>query len=302
VLADGGNEIMVLTVKPFEVALRLPAKNAGFIQFTPDSKQIVFLTSIELSHPDNHAHVAWWRLADRVRTGFVELPEENCETVALAPDGNALVCVDFDGDLRIIDVHTAQTIFKKRHFGKAYDDFVPRDPFPILPTGSLGAARIEMSPDGRFVAARSLTYGATILYDLRERHVVPLKAGLRGLRAASDFVFIDSDHLMISRWKGPLRPKDFTTLVELPSGQVLSTPELPPLSYGLTRTADPHFVEIRPYGKPLFWAYNYTTREIIPSEQSALDVLGESYVIEPQPDEVGLYDRLKGLQATVRLH
>jgi hypothetical protein len=42
--------------------------------------------------------------------------------------------------------------------------------------------------------------------------------------------------------------------------------------------------------------------EVIISETPALDVLGRYYVAEPSPGTVGLYERGKGLQATVALH
>ena len=42
--------------------------------------------------------------------------------------------------------------------------------------------------------------------------------------------------------------------------------------------------------------------EVITSDQIALDVLGQYYVSERNPGEVGLYERGKGCQATVMLH
>jgi len=42
--------------------------------------------------------------------------------------------------------------------------------------------------------------------------------------------------------------------------------------------------------------------EIIINNQLALDVFGRYYVAEPNPGEVGLYERGKGIQVAVALH
>jgi hypothetical protein len=49
-------------------------------------------------------------------------------------------------------------------------------------------------------------------------------------------------------------------------------------------------------------AVELSTGHIIESKQSLIDVSGAYYVAQPGPDEVGLYERDKGLQAVVTIH
>jgi hypothetical protein len=45
-----------------------------------------------------------------------------------------------------------------------------------------------------------------------------------------------------------------------------------------------------------------STGQVIISDTPALDVFGRYYVAEPSTGAIGLYERGKGLQATVALH
>jgi WD40 repeat protein len=128
VLAQDRAVIALLMVHPFGILFRLPAEHATRGQFTPDSKEIVLMTSItsvgsNIALSPGVAHVERWRIADHIRVGFTELPSHNCETIELSPDGRVVVCVGFDGDLRLVDVASSKVLFEKRHFGKEYDQF-----------------------------------------------------------------------------------------------------------------------------------------------------------------------------------
>ena len=48
-------------------------------------------------------------------------------------------------------------------------------------------------------------------------------------------------------------------------------------------------------------AVELSTGHIIESKHGLIDVLGSYYVAQPNPGEVGLYERGKGLQTTVSL-
>jgi hypothetical protein len=94
-----------------------------------------------------------------------------------------------------------------------------------------------------------------------------------------------------------------------PSGKALSKLTIPPGP--LFQAADPGFILIRPFGKHAFLrdpnagraaAMELSSGDVIINETPALDVLGRYYVAEPSPGTVGLYERGKGLQATVVLH
>ncbi len=110
------------------------------------------------------------------------------------------------------------------------------------------------------------------------------------------------DRAVIS-WPQAWNPKDTTvtaTLALFPTGKKLLKPKIPPGP--LFRAADAAFVIVRPCGKAAACAAEYATGQVIISEKSpALDVLGRYYVSELATSEVGLYERGKGLQASVAL-
>lgn len=183
------------------------------------------------------------------------------------------------------------------------------DPFPGIPTGPLPVTQVDISKDGRFIAARSKSYGNPVFYDSRARRVVKLAEGLRRLRSGGNptsFTFVDSGRLMVWAYKASLNSHLLATLVDVPSGRVLSNPEMPKVSRvplpELSHLSDSHFVLIHPCGEFASCAYNYTTSDqTITSQEPALDVLGQYYIAESGRGEVALYERGKGVQATVKL-
>jgi hypothetical protein len=97
-------------------------------------------------------------------------------------------------------------------------------------------------------------------------------------------------------------------LLAFPSTEILSKVEVP--VGPLLHTADPNFMLVRPFGRVSLWdpnakrtaAVELATGRVIISETPALDVFGRRYIAEQFPWVVGLYERGKGLQATVPLH
>src|SRR5580658_7212855 len=51
VLAQDNSEIAVLTVSPLAVRFRIPAELAGDAQFTPDSREVIFVGSLSRADP-----------------------------------------------------------------------------------------------------------------------------------------------------------------------------------------------------------------------------------------------------------
>jgi glutamine phosphoribosylpyrophosphate amidotransferase len=89
---------------------------------------------------------------------------------------------------------------------------------------------------------------------------------------------------------------------------VLSKPKIP-AGGRLSRATDPGFILIHPFGLDAYLdpqarrtaAAEFRTGQVIISETPALDVFGNYYVAQLANGELGLYDRSKGLQATVKL-
>jgi hypothetical protein len=203
VLAQDDAEVTVLTVQPFAIAFRIPAENAIDAQFTPDSQQVVFVSSVTRASPQSIAyrnsvpHAERWSIAGKARVGYREIPMPPCGTEAMSRDGLVVACNDFEGTLRLIDVNTAATIFEKQQFVKLIPmyNYLRRGVLD-LPNGqylgNLGEATINYSPDGRFVVVcPSGGEGKQVGYDLRERRALTLRGHL-GLNTNIAFVASDA--------------------------------------------------------------------------------------------------------------
>jgi hypothetical protein len=309
----------VLTVQPFAVLFRAPAENAGPAWFTPDSQQVVFVSSATRADSQRIAlvgspvHVERWSIANHARIQSPGIRMDPCDTEGLSPDGRVLACVGFGGTLRLIDVASGEIILEVKQFGRL-NEYVPEpslhDPMPKADVwGDPGAAIIDFSPDGRFVIAEpdgAKADGSPVAFDLRERQRVKLTGGMRKLPREA-FAFISPAKVMIA----PLVVGDPTVraaLVAFPSGKVLSKPKIPAGGW-LFRATDPGFVLIHPFGLHAYYdpqakrtaAAEFGTGKVIVSETPALDVFGNYYVAQLASGELGLYDRSKGLQATIKL-
>jgi hypothetical protein len=299
VLAQDDSEVAVLTVQPFAVLFRIPANTAGAAQFTPDSQELVLLSSIARARPGTialnpSARVERWRIADRASVDSTPAPKLACGTEVLSPDGRVLACDDFGGTLRLIDITSGQTIFERKQFVKY--------------RGNLGSARLAFSSDGRFlVALPSGGSGRIVAWDTREKTAVNMPGAPKWTEGSSMVcAFVAPDRLMISFGRGNKDRLVTAMLVEFPSGQVLMKPKLPPGA--LFRAADPNFVLVRAFGRRprnatdvRAAAVEFAAGRVIVSNTPALDVFGTHYVTERRTGEIGLYDRSKGLQAAVMI-
>jgi WD40 repeat protein len=306
VLAQDDSGIAVLTATPLRVLFLIEAQSADPAQFTPDSRQVVFVS--ESIHRGLHQLVVRdglrlerWAIADGTRVEYTRIPARACGTQELSPDGRALACVDQDGTLRLVDVSSGQTAYEKKNFGRPFVD--QNAPF-LREYGDVSEATTQFSPDGRFLVAWPRTLGSTVSWDLLQRREVPLAGALARLR--STFVFIAPDRVLISRSFN--KGKTFRAkLVAFPSGEVVSTPKVPPGP--LLHAADPRFVLIRPFGQVDYYdpkpgrsaAVEFRTGQVIITNSYTLDAFGTYYVAERPNGELGLYERGKGLQASVNL-
>jgi len=354
VLAQDDAEITVLTVRPLAILFRLPVENATLAQFTADSAEVVFVSSIPVvdsEHvmiPPAPAHVERWSIVDHARTAATEVPLQACGTVALSPDGRVVACDQFDGTLRLIDVASAAAIFEKKKFAKREYLGTPNRPCIELPpnetvvnatrpglfrnscySGDPGSTIVGFSPDARFMIAEPESEGPAIAWDISQRRAIPLAGALRQLLKSSQrwfsyalpFAIVAPDLVLLCLPDASRSKKDkkehveLAELVSFPSGAVVSKMKFP-MSLRLFAAANPNFVLVRPFGGPAAgypsaWILKSTQaaavqfksgNEIIINNQLALDVFGQYYVAEPNPGEVGLYERGKGIQIAVLLH
>jgi hypothetical protein len=316
VLGQNEFEVTVLTVQPLAILYRIPAENANLAQFTPDSRQIIFISNgprvdsrqVVLAGPS--ARVERWSVADRTRVETTAIPLHNCETEELSPDGRSVACVEFSGTFEVLDSRSGELVFEKPKFGKQrvkWNDSI-WNPFPTA-LGDPGSARIDFSADGRFLLAMAQNAdGAPIGLDLHERKQMKLGGALKlpDLYKEQHFAFVDSSRVMIS--PPLLRPLIVTgTLAEFPSGRIVAKPKLPPNK--LFRAADSRFVLVRPFGRytrddpnaKRAAAVEFGTGQVIISETPALDVFGD-YVVGARPNgDLELFNRATGLKSVVSL-
>jgi WD40 repeat protein len=309
VLAQDESSVTILTVQPFAVLLRVPAKSASSADFSPDSQEVLFVSSITRAAPDklmlapSSPLVERWSIAQRKRIGSTAVRSQPCGTLRLSPDGRILGCVDFAGTLRFIDVASGEAIFEKKGLSRPWVSWGPDQNrmYTRHESGDLGSAGIEFSLDGRFVlAAPGFAYGAPLGWDSVERKEIRLRGGLRQEYVATCFAFVGPDRVLIMAGHARRRGLIWGTVVAFPSGEVLSTPSLP--GGEMYRAADPNFVIFRTGELGPAVAIEYRTGQLITSRAPALDVLGNHYVAERTNGEIGLYERGKpAAVATVRL-
>jgi hypothetical protein len=322
VLAQDDSWVTILTVKPLAVLFRVPAEKAGSAEFTPDSQDVVFVSSAQ--------HVERWHVANNTRIGDIEVTLPPCKTETLSLDGRVMACVDSEGTVGLAELVSGDVRLWKKKLGTA--SFDRETVKGILPfSGERGSARIAFSLNGRFfIAVPAVCDTSGFAWDRRQNRAVKLKGDLKRVRWGEqdgfdtpDFFFVASDRLVISpRWsQSMIEP---ATEVAFPSGKLISKLNLPPGE--LYPATDSDFVIVRPYGRytPLpsairayavsagyRWIYPYSqdgavavemsTGQVIESQTPALDVLGRYYVAELPNGEIGLYERGKGLQAAVSL-
>src|SRR5208282_4698994 len=187
---------------------------------------------------------------------------------------------------------STETVFEKRKFSGI---------------GDRGAASLNFSPDGRYIAAVPTHIdGDPLAWDLRAKEQVKLGGRLKKIETGYHIAFIAADQIMISSaWLGTTTVN--ATLVDFPSGRVLSKAKLPPGQ--LFQAADPAFVLIRPFGRTVpgsnpalkSSAVEFRTGQVIMSDAETLDVFGTHFIMELPDGKLGLCERGKGVQASVAI-
>lgn len=323
ILAQDTSRVTVLTVQPFGVLFQAPAASAGPAKFSPDSREIVFLTPGAAGRR-LPSHVERWSIADRARVGFIAVPDQACQSEGLSPDGRVLACVDAKGTLRLLDVASGGTIFLKKRFARLFvegsESCTPVDTlsedavniqgesgsteYCISAAGDPGSARFDFSPDGRFLIVKpQYARGSAIAFDLPAGRTVRLAGRLKDLNRA-DFTFVAPDRMVISRvhtspslslWNSAVKSVQINALVAFPSGEAVSKlAQFPPGT--LSPAADSSFVRILA-ADGTGRAIEYRAGQVIASATRALDVSANYCVTQGSNANLGLFSRSKCLQA-----
>jgi len=331
-IAQDDSEIAVLAGSPLSVLFRIPAENTTLAEFTPDSREVVFISSVTQEDPTRLTialgtpNVEHWRIHDRTRVASIPRSGLLCGTVSLSPDGLTVACDDFGGTLRVMDAATGENVLEKPKFGRYFkiSRGSPTAPVGYKEIGDPGDALLEFSPDGRFLLAIPRSGdGPAYIWDVRSKRLFKPGGALRPVNGRFTLLFcgfVAPDRVLLASTQA-LAPKRYVAtdkIVSVPDGRLLSTAKAP-WAPEMRRAADSAFaVVVHPFYEE--WvefdrrshriphrgdgaaAVELATGQMITSDTPALDVFGSRYVAEVRPGEIGLYERGKGLQATVVLH
>lgn len=313
-LAQDELEISVMSVDPLKVLFRIPAAIATDVQFTPDSMDVVFVSSptrvdsLQIHLAKDPARVERWSVDKHALVASSVLPPLVCGTQMLSPDGGVFACLDLKGTLWFINVISGETILEKKAYTALFQNYTKYSGVAVSYSGDLGAAYMEFSPDGHFVMVQPQNAeGKFLTWNLREKTGVRLGGALRQLEMHGP-QFIGTDRIML----GDRTTKDGlkqgvapVRILTFPGGKLISRTKIP---YGNSyRSADPNWVSIRPFGRYYFGhsdskraaVAQLSTGVVVISETPALDVFGTRYIVEHTRGEVGLYEVGHGLKASV---
>jgi hypothetical protein len=299
ILAQDDAAITVVTARPLAALFRIPAERADDAQFTPDSKQVIFVRPViridmqKLALAGESQHVERWDLATQTRASVTALPQMRCGTERLSADGKLWACDDLYGVLRVFDVLSGKTVFEKQHFNKPVSGPGPPEHVSQTRIYSVpGNSRLEFSEGGRFLMAVPLDLGTPLLWDSTARKPVELAGALkRGLEAYREsFALLAGDRILTGTLQG--RAGRWTSsylLTEFPSGQSISELTLP--LGEVAAATDPGIVLVHSDGGVL--AFDLETAQVFGEGSSALDVFGDHFVAQDHSRALRLHVRPK---------
>ena len=250
VFAQDDSEITVLAADSLRVLFRVHADMQVLGHFTPDSREIVFVRAMtpvvqgQIQGPEGAPRVERWRISDCTQVASTSIPSLICGTASLSPDGRTLACDDFKGTLHVIDVASGEETLTKEKFARPREliDDIGVSVYPAR----LWTADFEFSPDGRFLIGLPEDEGAAVLWDADARHVVKSQGDVKLISnaavTANFFAFAEPGRLAIVRARWLSWRKGWKCSVEtvaFPSGDVVSTREIPRCPGGLSFEAGP---------------------------------------------------------------
>ncbi len=167
ILATDDSGLTVLSVDPLVVLFRSPVKDPGLPEFTPDSRQVVLVSSVaalraddvQFALVDSPARLERWSVSGERRVSSTEIPLHGCGAAALSPDGRTLGCDDLHGTLWLIDIGTGATIFRRGKFAR--NEVV--DPDGTMAMAFAWGDRAEALPSGAHATAPSGNIGTSAI-------------------------------------------------------------------------------------------------------------------------------------------
>jgi WD40 repeat protein len=291
-LAQDDAGINVLSREPFAPLFRIETPEyAYYANFTPDSREIVFLTE--------NLRVERWSIADQKQLEVNEVVlRRGCLETELSPDGKLLACLNPDFGLDVINVQSGATLWSKKEF------YAPDYSNYLMILRALTSRRAEtndlnlellhmhFSPDGRYLAAgyhgpfefrRTALGDIAEVIDLSSFARVALPDGLKKL-IAGGFVFLDRDRIAGINRENVKK----SAVARFPSGEVLTELEL--WRPGMRAATRGDYLMIRPVKDHALGVMDLKTKTIAKvNERTALDIFDAYFVAEMRNGQLGLY-------------
>jgi len=276
-LAQDESGIYILTREPLRFVFRIDAVDGQLAQFSPDSRQVVFLSS--------GLRVETWDLEHQEQLNVADVPAlHGCRQTELSPDAKYLGCLGNDLELSLYKVATGEPIFKKESFF----DFDPGfsgfgNYFKLLYfLTHRNLATLRFSPDAHYFVASSRTKEEVII-DLTTEKKISISGAIHTAMEHA-FTFVGPDRLVGVDTFDPKK----SPLAEFPSGRVLDHVSLGGDS--LIASTNPRYILVRPLADRPVGAFDLEQRKLVFSNRtSATDVWGDVAVAERLNGEIGLY-------------
>ena len=275
ILAQDEASIYVLTHEPLKELFRFDASDAHGAVFTPDSKDVVFLTvGLRAEKWDVSTHQRVW--AHEI------VNASGCNTTAISPDGRYVGCLGNNLTLYLYDVESGNAIFTRKNFvvfsfQEAFAELVN----DLLSFGTLEHARMAFSPDGHYFLAAHASDPVGI--DLTTGKPIPLHSSLHGFPWAA-VAFLSPDTVVIENADNPAD----SVIAKFPSGQKVEK-----LTLGgnrLRSSAEGTYVFLSPLRDGTVGALDLKTKTlpVVMKMSPALDIYGSQAVLEGLTGQVGL--------------
>lgn len=282
VLAQDEASIFIFTREPFEVLLRIDARDARPAQFTPDSQGVVFST--------RGMRVEKWSIPESRRIDVHELAlPGGCIQTVLSYDGKTIACLDEKFTISLLDVASGNPVFTKKEY------FRPQEPISFAELMMRLLALIEelnggdilqmsFSPDDRYFVAG--LFHTTLAVDMTTHATVPLHGGLPSI-VGWGFVFLAPDRVIGVNRAFP----DDSGVFEFPSGRLVQRFRLG--GEHLQAPTRGNEIIVKPLkDAPAGGLVDLQTKKILFELEfsSAVDVYDQAFVLERKSGDIALCD------------
>lgn len=265
-LAQDDFSIVVMRREPLEVLFQIRVEDAGNANFTPDNKEVVFVT--------DDLRYERWNVESRSPVAIRELVvRSDCWEHKLSPDGNYVACVDTRLNINLIETRTGKKIWEKKEFyqltGSEY--------FFWLASGRNESAddssffRIEFSPDSQYVIySRSNRFryqvridvmvvqgseNTALALDTKALKPVDIGGDLKKL-TARPFIFLDSARILAI----PSNDIENNGIFAFPGGKRLEKFAL--FAESIEATSSPNYVIVKPLAQSKMGVFDMRTKTL----------------------------------------